>query len=186
MNYIAITEIGEIPQYQEPKQYSSEEIPKIMAEALFRPIDMNKQDVPIPAYLQIKLSEETFKFIESVATIEVPVFGEKEYKINDLKFQIYTEEEYEKRYGKLKLIKMKVIETHEFYNSDHDDASRVTVKIETIDDAGEVSFGEGESEDMYLFRDLSDAYSISDLLKIAYDAGKSGEEFEYELVEERD
>jgi len=26
--------------------------------------------------------------------------GEKEYKINDLKFTIYTEEEYEKRFGK--------------------------------------------------------------------------------------
>jgi len=102
MNYIAITEIREVLEYQEPKKYNSEEISKILSSLQMVPIDMNKSDVQIPVYLQIKLSEETFKFIESVTTIEVPFFGEKEYKINDLKFQIYTEEEYEKRYGKLK------------------------------------------------------------------------------------
>jgi len=82
---------------------------------------------------------------------------------------------------------MKVIETHEFYNSDHDDASEVTVKV--IRDNGEsksVSIGEGEPEDMYLFRDLGGAYSISDLVEMAYEAGKSGESFEYELIEEKD
>ena len=82
---------------------------------------------------------------------------------------------------------MKVIESHEFYNSDHDNASRVSVEV--IRDNGQkdsVSIGEGEPEDMYLFRDLSDVYSISDLIGIAYEAGKAGEEFEYEFVEERD
>lgn len=82
---------------------------------------------------------------------------------------------------------MKVIETHEFYNSDHDDASQVIVEV--IRDNGEkdsVSIGEGEPEDMYLFRDLSDAYSIYNLVKLAYDAGKAGEEFHYEFVEEKD
>lgn len=82
---------------------------------------------------------------------------------------------------------MKVIETHEFYNSDHDDASQVT--IEVVRDNGEhnsVSIGEGEPEDMYLFRDLSDAYSIYHLVKMAYKSGKAGEELEYEFVEERD
>lgn len=82
---------------------------------------------------------------------------------------------------------MKVIETHEFYNSDHYDASNVIVKV--IRDNGEkdsVSIGEGEPEDMYLFRDLSDAYSISNLIRMAYEAGKSGEPFEYELINERD
>jgi hypothetical protein len=82
---------------------------------------------------------------------------------------------------------MKVIETHEFYNSDHDDASNVIVEV--IRDNGEkesVSIGEGEPEDMYLFRDLSDAYSISDLVKMAYEAGKAGEDFDYDLIEERD
>ena len=82
---------------------------------------------------------------------------------------------------------MKVKETHEFYNSDHDDASQIS--IELVRDNGEkqsVGFGEGEPEDMYLFRDLSDAYSLYDLVKLAYEAGKAGEPFEYELIEERD
>lgn len=82
---------------------------------------------------------------------------------------------------------MKIIETHEFYNSDHDDASQVVVEV--IRDNGQkesVSIGEGEPEDMYLFRDLSGAYSISDLITMAYEAGKAGEELEYEFVEERD
>lgn len=88
---------------------------------------------------------------------------------------------------KNKINNMRVIETHEFYNSDHEDASQVTVEV--IRDNGDeysVSIGEGEPEDMYLFRDLSDAYSISDLIKLAYEAGKAGEEFNYELIEERD
>ena len=82
---------------------------------------------------------------------------------------------------------MKVVETHEFYNSDHDGASQVIVEV--IRDNGEnssVSIGEGEPEDMYLFRDLGGAYSIFDLVKLAYEAGKAGEEFEYEFIEEKD
>lgn len=82
---------------------------------------------------------------------------------------------------------MKVIETHEFYNSDHSEASQVTVEV--IRDNGEkdsVSIGEGEPEDMYLYRDLSGAFSIESLVRLAYEAGKSGEEFEYEFVEEKD
>lgn len=82
---------------------------------------------------------------------------------------------------------MKVTETHEFYNSDHDDASQVIVEV--IRDNGEknsVSIGEGQPEDMYLFRDLSDAYSVFSLVKLAYEAGKAGEEFEYKFIEEKD
>lgn len=82
---------------------------------------------------------------------------------------------------------MKLIETHEFYNSDHDGVSQVN--IELITDAGEkmdISIGEGEPEDMYLFRDLSDAYSIADMVMMAYEAGKRGEELDYELIEEKD
>jgi len=82
---------------------------------------------------------------------------------------------------------MRVIETHEFNNSDHGEVSRVIVEVHT-DSAGSdsVSIGEGEPEDMYLFRDLSDAYSISDLVSMAYQAGKNGEEFEYKLIEEKE
>ena len=82
---------------------------------------------------------------------------------------------------------MKVIETHEFYNSDHEDASNVTVEV--ILNSGtkaSVSIGEGEKEDMYLFRDLSDVYSIIDLVNLAYEAGKNGEEMIYEFIEEKD
>lgn len=82
---------------------------------------------------------------------------------------------------------MKITETHEYYNSDHDNASQVNIEILT--DSGEaldISIGEGSPEDMYLFRDLSDAYSISDAIRMAYDAGKRGEEFTYELIEEKD
>jgi len=82
---------------------------------------------------------------------------------------------------------MRVVETHKFNNSDHGEVSQVTVIVET-ESAGSdsVSIGEGEPEDMTLFRDLSDAFSISDLISMAYQAGKNGEEFEYELIEEKE
>ena len=81
---------------------------------------------------------------------------------------------------------MKVIETHEFNNSDHGEVSQVTVEVITNDGKDSVSIGEGEPEDMTLFRDLSDAYFISNLIQLAYQAGKNGEEFEYELIEEKE
>lgn len=100
MNYVAITEVRETPVYQEPKQYTSEDISKIMAEAIFQPIDSFKYQ-PISTYITIKISEETLKFIDMVATVSSEIFGEKEYKINKLKFRILTEEDYERIYGKL-------------------------------------------------------------------------------------
>jgi len=82
---------------------------------------------------------------------------------------------------------MKITEIHEFYNSDHDDASNVTVTaVRSNGKSMSISIGEGEPEDMYLFRDLSDVYSISNLIEMAYEAGKAGEDFEYELIEEKD
>jgi len=39
-----------------------------------------------------------------------------------------------------------------------------------------VSFGAGEAEDMILSRDLSDAFNIRNLLELAYQCGKQGEE----------
>ena len=47
-------------------------------------------------------------------------------------------------------------------------------------DKGEVkrfSIGSGEPEDMYLFRDLSDALTVPELMRMAYEAGKNGEAF---------
>jgi hypothetical protein len=80
---------------------------------------------------------------------------------------------------------MKILETHEFYNSDHKDASQVNINLTTNEGTESISIGEGEKEDMYLFRDLSDVYNITSMLKSAYDAGKNGENFEYEFIEER-
>jgi len=98
--YYAITEIVEIPIYIEPKQYNSDEISKIMTEALFLPINSNPPE-SLPQYMTIPMSEETYKFISNVSNIYSTSFGEKEYEINKVKFKIFTEEEYKLRYGKL-------------------------------------------------------------------------------------
>jgi len=101
MNYIAITEVSTVPAYEEPKEYTTKEWKEIFDKYYikgFDPIGSFKETVP--NYMIIKLSDETYKFILNVATISVPFFGEKEYKINDLKFTICTEEDYEKRFGK--------------------------------------------------------------------------------------
>ena len=42
--------------------------------------------------------------------------------------------------------------------------------------------GRGEPEDMHLFRDLADALDVPELMKMAYEAGKNGEDFE--IIEE--
>jgi len=81
---------------------------------------------------------------------------------------------------------MKIIETHEYNNSDHDDASRVEIELITDEGKYNLSLGESEPEDNYLFRDLNDVYFISDLIQKAYEAGKRGEIFEYELIEDKD
>lgn len=47
------------------------------------------------------------------------------------------------------------------------------IKTETYN--GGASFGSGEPEDMTLGRDLSDAYSIPEMVREAYLAGKRGE-----------
>lgn len=47
---------------------------------------------PIDEYIEINVSDETFKFIESVATIEVNHWGDKTYIINNLRFKIAEKE----------------------------------------------------------------------------------------------
>lgn len=47
---------------------------------------------PIEEYIEINVSDETFKFIESVATIEVECWGNKTYIINNLRFKIAEKE----------------------------------------------------------------------------------------------
>ncbi len=40
-----------------------------------------------------------------------------------------------------------------------------------------LEFWDGEPEDANINRDFNDVYSITDLMKMAYDAGKNGEDF---------
>jgi hypothetical protein len=75
---------------------------------------------------------------------------------------------------------MKIVET-----ITTDDDYRQTLTIE-VDGKGIFGVGDGEPEDSNLSRDFSDCFSITDLMKMAYDAGKNGEDWEYELIEENE
>lgn len=80
---------------------------------------------------------------------------------------------------------MKIVETiytgHNWMSGD--DVDRC-VEVTLIDDEGKVissvSFAEGEPEDMVLFRNLSDAYSIAGLVKEAYELGHRGVDVKFE------
>lgn len=56
--------------------------------------------------------------------------------------------------------------------------SALIIKAETKTDQTELNFVEGEPEDASLDRDYIDVYSIEDLVKMAYDAGKNNETLE--------
>lgn len=71
-------------------------------------------------------------------------------------------------------------------SDEHGSDSWLELTVSTEAGTSSVSFGEGEPEDMYLFRDLSDAYNIETLVQLAYEAGKRGEEYFYEEIEEED
>ncbi len=49
-----------------------------------------------------------------------------------------------------------------------------------------LSFHDGEPEDNNLGRNFNSCYSIKDLVKKAYEAGKSGESLEIEEIEDND
>lgn len=81
---------------------------------------------------------------------------------------------------------MKVEETIEMYGEDGD-ASSITVQLTNKEGKTiSVGFGEGEPEDMVLFRDLSDAHDLVDFAKFAYLAGKNGEDWDFEQIVEED
>ena len=44
----------------------------------------------------------------------------------------------------------------------------------------DLRFCDGEPEDNTLSRNFGDCYIITDLVRMAYEAGKNGEEFEYD------
>ena len=75
---------------------------------------------------------------------------------------------------------MKIVET-----ITTDDDYRQTLTIE-VDGKGIFGVGDGEPEDSNLSRDFSDCLIVTDLMKMAYEAGKNGEEWEYELIEENE
>jgi hypothetical protein len=50
-----------------------------------------------------------------------------------------------------------------------------------IDDKEVFSVGAGEPEDNILSRNFNDCYKIPNLLELAYNAGKNGEEFKVEI-----
>lgn len=87
---------------------------------------------------------------------------------------------------------MKIVRTVYTGNCWRSGATDVDRRVETaiINTDGttmnSVEFSEGEPEDMVLFRDLSDAYDIIDLLELAYELGRDGVEMtvEYNTEEE--
>jgi len=99
MKYIAITEVLDREVYIEPKKLNVEEFKKELSKLKFMPIDLDKQRNSLKQFITLELSQETFDFINSVANTSIPLFGEKEYKINDLIFKIYPKEEYETMFG---------------------------------------------------------------------------------------
>lgn len=63
---------------------------------------------------------------------------------------------------------------------------QATTTIITNEGRKAVCFGAGEPEDMSLARDLNDAMFIKDLLVMAYNAGKNGENLNISEIEETD
>lgn len=49
-----------------------------------------------------------------------------------------------------------------------------------------LSFFDGEPEDNNINRNFNDVYNIASMLKLAYECGKRGEEYEYEEEEEEE
>lgn len=78
---------------------------------------------------------------------------------------------------------MKVIETH-----DIDEYGKGSVAVTLYDDEGKRITGvyiiSGEPEDNTFYRDLSRARNIASLVTTAYEAGKRGEPYEYEFIDE--
>jgi hypothetical protein len=76
-----------------------------------------------------------------------------------------------------------------FYpTGDEEDGGHMSLSLQTEKYKGSIGFGRGEPEDMTLYRDLSDALHIEEMLVAAYNAGKNGEELivEYEEEDEED
>ena len=81
---------------------------------------------------------------------------------------------------------MKIVETHNI-GTDYEYEGKGSVEVTVTDDAGNkksVGIYAGEPEDAVFFRDLDGVFSIADAIKLAYEAGKRGEELEYVFIDE--
>ena len=82
---------------------------------------------------------------------------------------------------------MKITETHDIGNGFDEYWGKGSLSVVVTTAAGEskyVTICAGEPEDACFFRDLVGAYSIADVVKLAYDAGLRGETLEYEFTDE--
>ena len=70
---------------------------------------------------------------------------------------------------------MKSLTDKEIENRDYRDAMEIL-----IDGESKFSVHDGEPEDNSLGRNFNDCWKIADLLKMAFEAGKNGEEFHAE------
>lgn len=69
--------------------------------------------------------------------------------------------------------------------TNHDEDYRSGLEIK-VNDKEIFSVSDGEPEDSNLNRDFNDCYKIPELMKMAYEAGKAGEEFIVENIEENE
>jgi hypothetical protein len=77
---------------------------------------------------------------------------------------------------------MKITITHDLDTDNHGQYAGLKTEIVTNAGNGNVIFRGGEPEDFSLTRDLNDAFKIQDLLVLAYNAGKAGEDIEIEKL----
>jgi hypothetical protein len=85
---------------------------------------------------------------------------------------------------------MKITEIHNIGGEDdweYCGKGSITITVENAAGKREsVDISAGEPEDAVFFRDLNGAYSIADAIKLAYEAGKRGEDLTYEFVDENE
>lgn len=83
---------------------------------------------------------------------------------------------------------MKLVETHDIGDGWDEYSGKGSLSVSLRKDDGEfvkgVTIYAGEPEDNTFYRDLDGAFSIADLVKAAYEAGKSGEPLTYEFIDE--
>lgn len=77
---------------------------------------------------------------------------------------------------------MKITEKHRLGEYDNTTSVEILVESAKGDKIG-FRLSEGDPEDMIYGRNLSDAFSITKMLKAAYDAGKRDEKLEYVFEE---